>query len=526
MKKIILLVSIVLLWLSGAAQDPPYPAAPPAPQNIVRAEYFIDTDPGFGNGMGISLTAGVDLANMNFVVNTTGLSNGPHRLFVRSLSNEGHWSITAIREFLVDFDPAYNTISPPLNVMQMEYFIDSDPGIGNGIAIPVTPAVTINNLPATINTTGLSTGTHRLYIRSRSNEGHWSITNVKEFLMDLDPAYPTPPAAPQNIVSAEYFLNTDPGFGNGVGITLTPGVDLNNVPFSVNTSALVPGSTNRLYVRSLNAEGKWSITHVKEFLVNLDPAYPAAPSPPGNITYAEYFIDTDPGFGNASPITLTPGVDISNLVFTVNTTGLSNGQHKLYVRSYDDWGLTAYTTFNVGSALPLRFITFSVINRPRWVDLQWETADEVNTSHFVVERSIDFRTWTSIGQVTSRNTIGRHAYSARDSLPMNGWNYYRLKQIDNDGRFLYSQILSVNRKTEMVNLFPNPATSEVQVLLKKQVASLRIDLIDAGGRSQKTFTINNPALLIKLPLTDVPAGVYYLRIRSENEEWTERLIKQ
>jgi hypothetical protein len=513
MKKTMLLGSIVLLWLSGAAQDPLYPPAPPAPQNIIQAEYFIDTDPGFGNGVIIPLTPGVDLANLNVVVNTTGLSNGPHRLFIRSRSNEGHWSIVAMKEFLVDFDPAYTTPpAAPQNITQMEYFIDTDPGIGNGIAIPITPVVTINNLPATINTTGLSTGTHRLYIN--------------EFLVDFDPAYPMPPAAPQNIVQSEYFLNTDPGFGNGVAIALTPGVDLNNLPFNVNTSALVPGSTNRLYVRSLNAEGKWSITNIKEFLVNLDPAYPTPPSPPGNITYAEYFIDTDPGFGNASPITLTPGVDISNLVFNVNTTGLSNGQHKLYVRSYDDWGLTAYTTFNVGSVLPLRLVTFSVMNRAQWVDLQWETTDEVNTSHFVIERSADARSWTSIGQVASRNTSGRHLYNAKDSLPMNGWNYYRLKQVDNDGRFSYSQTLSVNRKTEMVKLFPNPATSEVQVLLKKQVASLRIDLLDASGRLQKTFVINNPASLIKLPLTDVPSGVYHLRIRSENEEWMERLIKQ
>lgn len=520
------LVCLALLWLSGAAQDPPYPTAPPSPQNIVRAEYFIDTDPGFGNGINISITPGIDLSNANFIVNTTGLSNGPHRLFVRSLSNEGRWSIVGFREFLVDFDPAYNTILTAQNITALEYFIDVDPGFGNGIAIPITPAVDINSFPANINTTGLSIGTHRLFIRSRSNEGRWSITHVKEFLVDLDPAYPTTPTAPQDIVQAEYFLNTDPGFGNGVPITLTPGIDLSNIPVTVNTSALVPGSTNRLYVRSRGTEGRWSITNVKEFLVNLDPAYPTPPSPPGNITYAEYFIDTDPGFGNALPITLTPGVDISNLVFSVNTTGLANGQHRLYVRSYDDWGLTAYTTFNVGSVLPLRFVSFSVINKPHWVDLQWETADEVNTSHFVIERSADARSWTSIGQIISRNTTGQHIYGTKDSLPMNGWNYYRLKQVDNDGRFSYSQTLSVNRKTETVKRFPNPATSEVQVLLKKQVASLRIDLIDAGGRLQKAFVINNPASLIKLPLTDVLPGVYHLRIRSDNEEWMERLIKQ
>ncbi|WP_315817684.1 hypothetical protein [Paraflavitalea speifideaquila] len=96
-----------------------------------------------------------------------------------------------------------------------EYFIDTDPGTGNGTAIPLTPGADLNNLPATVNVNGLTNGTHRLYMRTRSAEGRWSLTAVKEFVIDFDLAYPTAPAAAQNLVAAEYFVDTDPGTGNG-----------------------------------------------------------------------------------------------------------------------------------------------------------------------------------------------------------------------------------------------------------------------------------------------------------------------
>lgn len=61
------------------AQDPAYPAAPPVPQNLISAEYFYDTDPGFGAGTAITIVAGVNISNVAVSANTTGLSNGVHR---------------------------------------------------------------------------------------------------------------------------------------------------------------------------------------------------------------------------------------------------------------------------------------------------------------------------------------------------------------------------------------------------------------------------------------------------------------
>lgn len=343
-----------------------YDPAPAAPQNIVAAEYFFDTDPGFGSGSPIAITAGVDLNNVPVVVNITGLTNGTHRLYIRSKSNEGHWSLCQLKEFNVDFDFAYaGTPAAAQNIIAAEYFFDTDPGFGNGTPITITGALDINNFAATVNTTGLSLGTHRLYIRTKNNEGSWSITSARDFITDADFAYPAIPAAPQNLITAEYFVDTDPGVGLGTPIPVTPGVDLNSVAVAVTTTALGTGVHN-VFVRSKNNEGYWSITNTQAFLVNNDIAYAPAPPAAQNIIAAEYFIDTDPGFGSASPIAVTPATNINNLSVPVNTTGLTSGTHRLFVRTKNQegrWSLAAADTFAT-SLMKLSVDTLAFGNLP------------------------------------------------------------------------------------------------------------------------------------------------------------------
>ena len=65
-----------------------------AAQTIDSVEYFINTDPGFGNGTGIATTNAADINDITLNINTTSLSNGFNNLYVRSRSSNGHWSLT------------------------------------------------------------------------------------------------------------------------------------------------------------------------------------------------------------------------------------------------------------------------------------------------------------------------------------------------------------------------------------------------------------------------------------------------
>ncbi|MFT3704271.1 MAG: hypothetical protein QM802_18025 [Agriterribacter sp.] len=148
MKKILLFLLVQAFIAFTYAQDPSYPSAPAAAQNITRAEYFIDTDPGEGNGTNISITPGVNLSNATASINVNGLTNGVHRLYIRARNNEGKWSITHTKDFLYDADIPYRTAPPAAqNITGAEYYIDTDPGEGKGTAITITPGLILLMFP-------------------------------------------------------------------------------------------------------------------------------------------------------------------------------------------------------------------------------------------------------------------------------------------------------------------------------------------------------------------------------------------
>ena len=100
---------------------------------ITKAEYFFDTDPGFGSGNNAALTAG-NTVTFPITHDISGLSNGLHWMYVRTWANNNRWSITAPRLFYKEAIPA----SVASTLTKAEYFLDTDPGFGNGTDVPIT----------------------------------------------------------------------------------------------------------------------------------------------------------------------------------------------------------------------------------------------------------------------------------------------------------------------------------------------------------------------------------------------------
>ena len=493
--------------------NPPYQPAPAAPGNIIKAEYFFDTDPGFGNGVNIPVSASTDLANVLATLNTSALTNGTHRIYLRTLNTEGKWSISNIQEFIVDFNPAYPSAPAAAgNIVKAEYFFDTDPGFGNGIDIPVTAATDIPNVLTAVNTSSLSTGTHRIYLRTLNMEGKWSISNVGEFIVDVNPAYPAAPVAPGNIIKAEYFFDSDPGFGNGINIPVVPATDVSNIAATINVAGLSNG-THRIYLRTLNIEGKWSITNLSEFVYDADPAYSAAPAAAGNVTHAEYFFDTDPGFGNGMPVNITPAIDISNHSFSADVSALPDGNHVLYIRSKDDWSISSIVSFLKGMALPLHLLSFSGQKVNNSIRLNWATDNEINTSHFDIERSRTGTAFTKTGEVAAINNSGRNEYTFTDSQPFDGANYYRLKQADRDGKFTYSPVIriSINGSELVWSLSPNPANNIINITYAGKKEMVTISIYDVQGRLVKKQTQRNE-LPVQVEVKQFKPGLYFIQL--------------
>lgn len=143
-------------------------------QELVRGEYYFDVDPGFGNGAPINFTQAAEVT-LPLALDVSALPPGAHLLGVRMKDDSGHWGFTNRRFFMV------RSMAPGGDIVRFEYFLDSDPGFGNGTAVNAGPAPEVNAVLVDVLTAGLPAGPHTLFMRSLSSNGAWSLTNTWTF---------------------------------------------------------------------------------------------------------------------------------------------------------------------------------------------------------------------------------------------------------------------------------------------------------------------------------------------------------
>ena len=322
----------------------PYTNTGATPQpNISRVEWFLDADPGYGNATPISILPGQNLANLAININLIPLDQGVHIVGVRSRDANGAWSLDNKWIFLKPYTNAGATPQP--NINRVEWFLDADPGYGNATPISIVPGQNLANLAININLTPLNQGVHIVGIRSRDANGAWSLDNKWIFLKP----YTNAGAIPQpNINRVEWFLDADPGYGNATPISIVPGQNLANLAININLTPLNQG-VHIVGIRSRDANGAWSLDNKWIFL---KPYTNAGATPQPKIVRVEYFIDTDPGYGNGTAITITAATNISSLIFDADISVVPNGVHKLGIRSLDEngaWSIDNRVDFTGGT---------------------------------------------------------------------------------------------------------------------------------------------------------------------------------
>jgi hypothetical protein len=243
-------------------------------------------------------------------------------------------------------------------VISAEYFIDTDMGVGSGTPIPLSISAASVTQSTSIPTTGLPTGFHNLYIRTKDDLGKWSLTEGRTFFIYTNPV--APPAGATQIVKAEYFIDTDLGVGNGTNIPITNGANV-NLSIGLPTTGFATGFHN-LYIRTKDDLSKWSLTESRTFYIYSNP--PPPPVGATQIIAAEYFIDNDLGVGNGTPITnLTPNATV---VLSPNlATTAAVGTHYLYIRTKDNlgkWSLSEGRQFTVDNSCIAPAIVSQTLN--------------------------------------------------------------------------------------------------------------------------------------------------------------------
>jgi hypothetical protein len=226
--------------------------------NITRVEYYLDTDPGLGNGTPLSINPSQDITGLSININLIPLTEGVHILGMRSRDANGAWSHDNKWIFLKPYITGGG--GPVPNINRVEYYVDTDPGWGNGISIPITPGQDPGALSITINMAPLYEGVHIIGMRSRDANNAWSIDNRWLFVKP----YNSQSTSPRTITQVEYYIDTDPGYGKGVQLALTP---LTNIP-AKETFANISGVTagkHYLYFRSKDTSQTWSFDYKDSF---------------------------------------------------------------------------------------------------------------------------------------------------------------------------------------------------------------------------------------------------------------------
>ncbi|MEZ5002459.1 MAG: T9SS type A sorting domain-containing protein [Chitinophagales bacterium] len=198
------------------------------------------------------------------------------------------------------------------------------------------------------------------------------------------------------------------------------------------------------------------------------------------------------------------------------------------------WGLTGFSggTGSTGasdslqSPLPVELISFVGWNNGDVNELEWITATEINNEVFVVERSIDAINFIEIGKVPGNGTTTEEQkYAFTDAAPIEGINYYRLKQIDFDGSFEYSDIIAVEvsgdiLRTAIVKLHPNPTNRIINIQLQAaNKTAFEMNVMDITGRLMETRTIsaekglNSP---FALNVEEYRSGIYIISLFDVN----------
>jgi len=165
------------------------------------------------------------------------------------------------------------------------------------------------------------------------------------------------------------------------------------------------------------------------------------------------------------------------------------------------------------------------------IHLTWQTVWEWDNNHFEVQHSIDGNDFTTLAEIKGQGTtvfISNYQYRHLD--PLSGIQYYRLRQVDFDGTFAYSDVVAINfdkNTTLNFSFWPNPARGQIEVSLPGiPQQPLEVSLTNGLGQVQAlNFEALGNKLQVDLP-TQLPAGLYWLQVFDRQEKATKPVVIQ
>jgi len=189
------------------------------------------------------------------------------------------------------------------------------------------------------------------------------------------------------------------------------------------------------------------------------------------------------------------------------------------------------------SVLPINFISINAIQKGKDVEVDWSVVEDVNTRKYEVERSSNGISFLKVGEVTAKGINSTTSYLWLDHQPMSGKNFYRVRGINADGRYLMSKIAWVNIDAttpsveSSIKVYPNPVIGQQFNLqlndLPKGTYTLQLINTQDQVVLTQSFAHNGVNGSASIPIKNyLPSGYYYLQLNNDKNLFTQKIYRK
>ena len=181
--------------------------------------------------------------------------------------------------------------------------------------------------------------------------------------------------------------------------------------------------------------------------------------------------------------------------------------------------------------LPVELTTFVGKANNKNADLMWQTASEKNARLFEVHASVDGKIFKQVGSIKANgntNVTSTYNFTDVNALANNNKVYYKLKSVDVDGSFEWSNIVIVSAKqanNNSIDIYPTPFNTNVTLSLVDNTPAT-IEVVSMQGVSVYNATANSNNLFVSINLTQLTSGVYFIKVTQNGNTTVQKLVKQ
>lgn len=330
---------------------------------------------------------------------------------------------------------------------------------------------------------------------------------------------------PATGLTAYYKFDLGTASGTNSSVTSVYDVSGNRLAGTLNGFTLTGASSNWMESYAMVVPTSTPATGVSTTSFTANWTAPAV----GNISNYVLDVSTNPAFSSFVPgyNGLNAGTGTS-----YGVTGLSPSTtyyyrvraNKTSVAGQGSYPAT-FTTAATLATLPVTLTDFTAKQQNGYVLLQWNTASELNSAHFGVERSsngVDFIRVTTVQAAGTSSALRR--YAATDKVPNKGVNYYRLVQVDKDGKTNYSEVRQVVFADGKIYtaLYPSPAIDHITIESNDVTLAGKTGIIsDMQGRVVKKFVVTGSTQ--QIDISTLKKGVYHVQLADKT---VVRMVKE